>query len=223
MPTRERPVERGDRRAREDLFRIGAELRQGRVSSGLSLARLGRAVDLSPSQISRIERALAPSVTVRQLARLGAVVGLDVRVRTYPGPDPLRDVAHVRLLDRLRVRLHPDLTFRTEVPLPNAGDQRAWDAWIGGFVVASRPNRGLPVEGETRITDFQAIIRRVMRKVRDGGADDVLLLVADTRANRLAIMAAGAAVSELFPVTPRRALSALAVGEHPNGSALVFL
>jgi transcriptional regulator with XRE-family HTH domain len=223
MPTRERPVERGDRRAREDLARIGAELRQGRVSCGLSLAELGHAVDLSASQVSRIERSLAPSVTVRQMARLGAVVGLDVRVRTYPGPDPLRDLAQVRLLDRLRARLHPDLTFRMEVPLPAVGDQRAWDAWIGGFVAASMSTRGLPVEGETRITDWQAVIRRLMRKVRDGGADDVLLLVADTRANRVAIKAAGAAVAESFPVTPRTALAALAAGEHPGGSALVFL
>jgi hypothetical protein len=48
-------------------------------------------------------------------------------------------------------------------------------------------------------------------------------MVADTRRNREAIRAAGSAIHDVFPVPARRALAALAAGEHPGGSALVML
>lgn len=223
MPSRERPVDRGDRMARADLARIGAESRTARVSAGLSLAAVGDAVGLSRSQLSRIERSLAPSATVAQLVRIGAVVGLDVRIRAYPGGDPIRDVGQIRLLDRFRRRLAADLRFRTEVPLPIVGDLRAWDGWIEGLEGESSSATGLAVEAETRIADFQAQSRRIVLKMRDGGVDHVLMVVADTRANRAAIAAARSAVTEMFPISARRALGALAAGAHPGGSALVFL
>jgi transcriptional regulator with XRE-family HTH domain len=221
VPSRERAVDRGDRLARSDLARLGAELRLARVGAGLSLSQVGRSVGLSGSQVSRIERALAGAATVRQLARVGAVVGLDIRIRGYPGPDPLRDAAQIRLLDRIRYRLDARLTFRTEVPLPGTGDRRAWDGWIDGFQETSE-HIGLPVEAETRIIDLQASTRRLALKMRDGSIECVLLIVADTRSNRAAIHAAGIAVSELFPVTPRSAWAALAAGRHPGGSALLL-
>lgn len=216
-------MDRGDRMARADLARIGAESRAARVSAGLSLAAVGAAVGLSRSQLSRIERSLAPSATVVQLVRIGAVVGLDVLVRAYPGADPLRDVGQIRLLDRFRRRLPANLTFRTEVPLPIIGDQRAWDGWIDGLTGGSSSTKGLAVEAETRIADFQAQSRRLALKMRDGGVDHVLMVVADTRANRSAIAAAQNAVTELFPITARRVLAALAAAVHPGGSALVLL
>jgi len=216
-------IDRADRIARQDLERLGTELRQARVMAGLSLADVGRTVGVSRSALSRIERAQAPGAPIGNVVRVGVVVGLDVRVRAYPGGDPLRDIAQIRLLERLRARLPPEVTFRTEVPLPPIGDRRAWDAWIDGLAGPPIDGVGLAVEAETRIADFQAQSRRLLLKMRDGGVDSVLLIVADTRANHAAIAAAGTAVPELFPVTRRRALAALAAGEHPGGSALVFL
>lgn len=223
MPSRERPVDRGARTARADLARVGAESRAARVSAGLSLAVVGNAVGLSRSQLSRIERALAPSTTVAQVVRIGAVVGLDVRLRAYPGGDPIRDIAQIRLLDRFRRRLPANVTVRTEVPLPIVGDQRAWDGWIDGLQGQSASAGSLAVEAETRIADFQAQSRRLALKMRDGGVDHVLVVVADTPANRSAIHAAQHAVTEMFPVTARRALMAVAAGIDPGGSAIVFL
>lgn len=176
---------------------------------------------MSYTQVGRIERAVHANVSAAQLARIGAVVGLDVRIRAFPGPAPLRDAAQLALLDRLRARLNPNLTFRTEVPLPLEGDQRAWDAVINGFVTPFAP--ALPAEAETRINDFQAQTRRIVLKLRDGGFDHVLLVVAGTRTNRHAVRAAGTAVGEIFPIRAREALAALAAGEHPGGSALIFL
>ena len=191
------------------------------MSAGLSLRAVGRAVGMSYTQVGRIERAVHANVSATQLARIGAVVGLDVRIRAYPGPAPLRDAAQLALLDRLRQRLNPILTVRTEVPLPVESDQRAWDAVINGFVTHHAPL--LPAEAETRIHDFQAQTRRILLKARDGGFDHVLIVVAATRSNRRAVRAAGNAVGEMFPVPAREALAALAAGEHPGGSALLFL
>ena len=182
------------------------------MSAGLSLGTAGRAVGMSYTQVGRIERAIHSNVSATQLARIGAVVGLDIRIRAFPGATPLRDAAQLALLDRLRARWHPDLTVSTEVPLPLDGDPRAWDAMIAGF---TEPAATLPTEAETRIHALQAQTRRIMLKGRDEGFDHVLLAVAATRTNRLAIREAGAAVAELFPLPARLALRALALGEHP--------
>jgi hypothetical protein len=93
--------------------------------AGKTLREVGRAAGLSYSQIGRMERAVLPSVTVTQLAKVGAVVGLDVRLRAYPGPNPLRDAGQIALFDRLRARLAPTLVMRTEVPLQIEGHLRA--------------------------------------------------------------------------------------------------
>lgn len=191
------------------------------MSAGLSLRAVGVRVGLSPSQVSRIERGIAPSATHRQTTLIGAVIGLDVRTRTFPNGDPLRDAGQRTLLERLRPRLHSQLRLRTEVPLPIAGDLRAWDGWVSDLLGTHGPT--LPVEAETHISDWQALERRLARKQRDAEEPHLLLLVADTRHNRAVTRDAAAAVASRFPVTARRALAALARGEHPGGSALILL
>lgn len=220
MSTRERPVDRGRRLANADRVRICHELRVARRVLGRSAHSVGSAAGISGAQIARIERGALPTVSVDQLARVGAVVGLDVRVRAFPGPDPTLDAGQIALLGRLRDRLADDLGFRTEVPLPIPGDKRAWDAVIDRL-------RGvapiLPVEAESRIVDGQAQIRRITLKLRDSGLDSVLLVVSDTRSNRQAIAAAGSILRADFPIPARRALTALSSGTHPGGSAIVLL
>ena len=206
--------------ATADRVRIGNELRNARRSIGQSLELVAASSGLSPSQAGRIERAALPSVSVDQLARLGAAVGLDVRVRAYPGPDPILEAGQIAVLHRLRGRLNPALGFRTEVPLPIVGDQRAWDAMIAELRGVSSL---MPVEAESRLTDGQGQIRRIMLKLRDSGLQHVLLVVADTRRNRDAVAAAASTILADFPIPQRRAMAALAEGEHPGGSALVLL
>lgn len=222
MSTRERAASRGSRIAREDLVRIGAEFRNARVGAGLSLVAVGRAVGLSKSHLARIERAQVLNIGMQHLVRIGAVLGLDVRIRAYPGGDPLRDAGHVRLGGRFRGRLHPGIRVRAERLLPNIADARAWDQWLDGWPAGGNRD-GLAAELETRITDYQALMRRLNRKVRDGGVSSVLLIVADTPTNRRAIAAAGAQVAADFPVSARMALASLAAGERPVGSALIFI
>ena len=220
MPTRERPIDRARRVAATDRLRAGVDIRTARRAVGKSLDEVARGSLLSPSQVGRIERGVLRSVSVEQLAVIGAVVGLDIRVRAYPGPDPLVDAAQVRLLARLRERIHPGLSFRTEVALPIIGDQRAWDGMIGGLHGAERQ---LPIDADSRLVDGQAQLRRIRLKLRDSGFAAVLWVLADTRTNRDAIAAGAATILADFPVPGRKALRALAAWEHPGGSALVLV
>ena len=220
MSTRERPLDRGHRLATADRIRIGNELRVARHVLGRSLESVGAEARLSGQHVGRIERGTVGAVSVDQLARVGAIVGLDVRIRAYPGPAAVIDAAQVALLGRLRPRLADHLGFRIEVPLPVPGDQRAWDAMIDRLLgLADR----LPVEAESRLVDVQAQVRRIMLKVRDGGLEHVLVIVSDTRRNREAISGVSSSLLGDFPIPPRRALAALAAGKHPGGSSIVLL
>ena len=220
MPTRERAADRGSRLARQDLLAIASEVRAARIMSGATQRDVGRAVVLSHSEISRIERAALPGVGIRQLARIGAVVGLDIRVRAYPGPTRMRDAGQLAMIGRLRPRLAPTLAVRLEVAVPIEGDQRAWDAVISGFEPVGPP---LHTEFETRLYDLQAQHRRIALKARDSGVDAVLLVIGDTPRNRAAVREAGPAITDAYPVPSRVALARLARGAHPGGSALVFI
>jgi len=217
MGTKERAVDRGTRLGRRLMGTTGSELRLARMNAGLSLAEVGRASGMSYSQVGRIERATHPSVSILQLARIASVVGLDLSVRTYPNGSPFRDKAHLMLIQRFRDRLSPKLSVRTEVPLPISGDLRAWDLMILG---AGEP---IGVEEETRLTDLQALERKIALKMRDGGIGRVVVVVAATRGNRLALREAGTALDSSFPIAGRIALQALAQRRDPGGSALILI
>ena len=88
-----------------------------------------------------------------------------------------------------------------------------------GRVLASIP---APVEAETVVDDAQALERRLTLKLRDGGFEDLILVVADTPRNRRALAGAPAALGR-FDVPARSALLALRNGDWPEGSCLVLL
>jgi hypothetical protein len=183
----------------------------------LSQRDAGRHAGLDHTLVGRIERGLYPAVTLSQLACLCAAVGLDLSVRAYVGGDPIRDTGHVRLLERLRANLHPSLSWRTEVPLPEPGDQRAWVA------VVSRGSSDMGVEAETVLSDVQAQTRRAAIKQRDGGLYRMILLVADTRHNRDALAACRESLREAFPLDTRKILSDLRDGSIPASNGILRL
>jgi hypothetical protein len=112
---------------------------------------------------------------------------------------------------------------RTEVPLPIDNDLRAWDGVVGGLRSPVDHPTVIPAEAETRIHDVQAQFRRIELKARDAGIEHVIVVVADSGANRAAIRAAWPTLADRFTISSRRALAALGRGEHPGGSALIFL
>jgi hypothetical protein len=137
------------------------------------------------------------------LSILLAVVGLDLSLRAYPGGSPLRDEGHRQLLARFRALLPLSASWRTEVPLPTPGDQRAWDATtdLWGMRVG--------IEAEMRPTDLQALERRLGLKLRDGGVDRLILVLADSRANRRLIRTVGEGLRSSFPLQGAAANAAI--------------
>jgi transcriptional regulator with XRE-family HTH domain len=217
MATRERAIDRADQDTRRSIASIGREIREARRAAGISQTFVGAKVGLSHTQVSRVERGLVLGASVRVLGRLCRTVGLELAVRAYPGGDAVRDLAQLRLLERLRSRIHPSLLWVTEVPLPQVGDKRAWDALVSG------PGWSLAVEAETRLSDIQALTRRLELKRRDGGILHMIMLVADTRTNRAALLGARSSLADGFPLGHGAILGALARGVDPGGSGIVIL
>jgi hypothetical protein len=215
MATRDGSISRATRIASEDQRRVLVDIARAQRGAGLSDDDVGRACRLSRWKVARILNGTRRASVV-EIAAIAAAVGLDVRVQAFPAGDPIRDAGQQRLLNRFRARLHPDLTVRREVPLPIGGDLRAWDAVVRGS------DWTRPAEAETALEDLQALERRLALKVRDGGADGLILVVADTRRNRLALAAAAGAFAD-FDRNARRVLAALAEGRDPGGSSLLLL
>jgi len=217
MATRERPGDRGKRRGERLLLEILDEARNARLSSGLTQKDVGRALGISAGRVSLMERGKYGSVPFVVVAKFLSVTGLELAARAYPVGGGLRDVAQVRLIDRLRARVSPEVRWQTEVPIPIAGDLRAWDAVLRIGSVS------IGVDAETRLRDFQEIDRRLMLKTRDSGVDLAILLIAASRTNRLTLREVGGVAKINYPVSSSEALASLAAGKSPAGNAIVML
>jgi transcriptional regulator with XRE-family HTH domain len=209
---------RAVRRTEANLVRVGDELRTARLVAGLTLAQVARASGISTTELSRIERGKARWVTIASLNSFAAAVGLDLWTKAYPGGEPLRDIAHLRLTDAFRALLDPSLVVRAEVPIGDPRDLRAWD-----LTVIEVAGAECGIELETRIFDAQDQLRRLHRKIADGGLDRTLLVVADTSANRSAIQVASGLLSTTFAIDDPAAYSALAEGRIPPRDALILV
>jgi transcriptional regulator with XRE-family HTH domain len=216
MATRERPGDRGRRRANQDTIAVGLDVRRHRIGAGLSLRAVAAAAGVDHVQLWKLEQGRPSGLDIEAIAAIGAVVGLHVRIRAYPAGDPIRDAGQQRLLARLRARLHPSLRWSTEVPLSIEGDLRAWDA------VIRQDGWRIVVEAETVLHDLQALERKLALKLRDGGEERLILLVADTKRNRRALAAAPDAFADLSAGT-RTILAAMSIGRDPGSGGIVFL
>lgn len=212
-----RRADRGAALAHQYIHDLGRELHDLRVGAGLSQAALAAAVGMSASHVSRAERGLLVDLPLRHLCLLFAVLGHRLRVKPYPEDSPLRDRGHVKLLERFRRRLPPSVKLRTEVPLRRYGDLRAWD----GELDFGRDTCKL--EAETAVTDLQATDRRIGLKMEDDGVDRVILLVSDTRRNRLVLHQGRELLRGRFPLDAREVLSAVSHGICPPAGGIVML
>jgi transcriptional regulator with XRE-family HTH domain len=217
MPTRDRVLHRADRAADRWIVDVGRGLHEARTAAGISQSDVGDAVGLSHTQVHRIERAKCPEVPARTLIRLACAVGMDLPLRLYPAGDPVRDAAHAALLERFRSRIHPSLAWRLEVPLGMPGDRRAWDAVVAG------PTWRIGAEAEMRLGDVQATLRRFGLKRRDGAVDLAVLLVADTRHNRLVLRAFDGQLGDDLAVDGDEILANLSEARRPTGGGVVRL
>lgn len=211
MATIERIQAQATRRAQRMLLSLGDDVRHARLASGVSQKQIGREARMSGSSVSRVEAGKLNGLSVADAVRIAAAVGLDLSIRTYPAAHRPRDVAHARRLAAFLANVAPPLRYRTEVPLATLVDrpeQRAWDAVIFGRGEETN------IEYEVRLHDIQAQLRRVGLKYRDGGGTRLLLVVADTRANRR-VLSEFDVLSDLPRLRTSAVLNALRRGEHP--------
>ena len=202
------------------MRRLGGEHRDARVAAGLSLRTAAAGSGSSRSQLWRFERGELDRVSMADLGAWFAVVGLDLSIKAYPAGDPIRDRAQLALLERFRTRIHPSLRWRTEVPLPIEGDLRAWDAEVR----PQAPERWrVRVEAETRVADGQALERKLALKRRDDPGGHVILLISDTRSNRVTMRAIREGLRDAFPLDTRELLWALGHGSEPGGSGIAIM
>jgi transcriptional regulator with XRE-family HTH domain len=210
-------VDRATRRMRRSTLVIGEEVRTARVIAGLSLASVAQAVGMSPAQVSRLERGMVRHVDLVALDRIMATVGLELSLRAYPSGPPIRDRAHLALLDRLRVRLVPTWHWRVEVPVGVPGDQRAWDA------VAVCNGVRVGFEAETRLYDVQAQLRRATAKWQVGGVTRLIVVVSGTHHNHTVLREVRPLLAGDLPLGTRAVMAALSVGRDPGANGLVVL
>lgn len=223
MAVRQRRSDIGAAVGRRLVLATAHEFKAARTASGLSQRSVAEAAGISRPQYGRIERGLAPEISIERIAVVAAALGLEPTLRLYPNGDPIRDEGHASLLERLHVRCHSSLIWRTEVPLPAPGDRRAWDALIRGVEPVSNATWRAGVEAETRPNDLQALDRKLALKERDGETDWLILLLLASRHNRALVRDHGAVLRARFPIDGRRALQRLGVGAPLGGNALILL
>jgi transcriptional regulator with XRE-family HTH domain len=216
MPAQQRLHAIGLQRADAVTRRLGREARELRLRAGLSQSELARVLGCTRQWIGRFELGRLRVVDLRRVTRLFMFLGHKVVVTTYPTGEPLRDAGQVRVLERFNARLSPTWRRFSEAVMPNAGDLRAWDELLRGPVT-------IGVEAETRPNDLQAVQRSITAKQRDSGVDRVVLLVADTRANRRVLQDHVGLLRQAFPLDTRTCLAALSAGRDPGADAVVVI
>lgn len=196
---------------------LGGELRLARILSGFTQAQVARRLGKSRSYVSRAENGLVATLSIADLTRHAAIVGLTLYARLFPAGRRVMDGPQLALLERFRSRLSAVWKVELEVPMPIAGDLRAADALI------SIPGCRCMVEVITRLADFQAQLRSAHRKQRDLSADQLVFVVLGSTTNRRVVREAAGAIADAFPLSTKAALSILSAGDKLEADALIVL
>jgi len=217
MPIRQSPIAEAARRASEALDGVIRDVRLARLEAGLTQADVATAAGISRPQLASIEIGRrVPSVVL--LARLSAVVGLRLSVRAFPAGAPLRDAGQLKLLARFVSLIGDHWQRRAEAPvLSTLRDSRAFD------MLLTAGTQRVAVEAVSRLVAADSQVRRIMLKVKVARVDAVILVLADTRHNRMALAAAEPTLRASFPLGPRTVFAALREGRAPAESGIVLV
>ena len=196
---------------------LGQELRDARMARGLRGADVARVANSSTSHVSRLETGVLANVSLADLARHGATVGLRLHARFYPAGGGLHDAAQLDLLRRLRTRIGGRWSWQLEAPLNIPGDMRAFDA------ILRNGEATIAVEAITRLRDAQAQLRAAALKQRDGQVARLVVVLLGTNHNRAALASAADVLATTFPLGTRAILAALTRGRDPGDNGIVLL
>jgi len=193
------------------------ELRTARHVLNLTQRQLGSVIGVSASEISRRELGRSRRLAGGRLAEHAAAVGLKLSVKLWPIGGGVRDAGQVRLLGAFIARVGRPWRITLEAPIPIAGDLRAVDALM------VRGAHRIAVEAITRLADLQAQVRAAQLKARDIGATRLILVVADTNANRAVLVRMRTSVVQAFDLDTRRLLTDLAAGRDPGRDGIIVV
>jgi len=214
----ERVLARANRLFDRHAHELGDEFRERRVTIGMSQAQIASAARVPRNRYGRIENGRCPNLTLAEIERIASVLGLDASVRAYPAGPSVRDAGQARKLSSFLSLVHPPLASRTEVSLPiveGRPDRRAWDA------VVFNGRARCAIELEMRLRDVQALLRRIDLKRRDDPTERFVLLIADTRRNRLVLAEFAAMFVDLPRRRPSDVRAALSAGQLPRTGLLL--
>ena len=216
MAARSDPVDEGARISARVMSSVADELRDARLAHGLSQTQVGRAVGVRRVRISAVERRIVKAMTIDQVARHSAVLGLKLSVKLYPVGAAIRDVVQIKYINGFVARVGRAWNVGLDVPIPIPGDLRAVDVVLEGVCA-------IAVEVITRLRDIQSELRAAQVKQRDLGADRLVIVLAATHANRKALADARPSLEAAFDLDSQRTLRMLAAGMDPGRDAIVLL
>lgn len=213
------------RRIRWLETRIGEDIRRIRLDANVSLAALGRATEIDPAYIGRIEAGLEhPSLEV--LTAIGVALGADLGVRYFAGAGSrIHDRFQAPMLEALLTDLGPRWRPALEVAVRNP---------VRGVIDAVLRDR---VAAIAIATEVQSDLRRLEQQIRWGRekADALALSDAEWSVSQLLVLRSTVRTRELarqyeallraaYPGRAADAVAALTASAAPwPGSSLVWM
>jgi hypothetical protein len=178
-------------------------------------------IGLSQPQYWRTEADEVHDLSLTRLCEMASLLGLDVTLTFHPLGDPIRDTGQQAVGGRFDRLLASVWVVTNETLLPMPGDTRAWDKLLR---LPSEPERYLVgVDLESRIRDIQDLVRRTRLRERDGGADDILIVLSDSATNRRLADQLRAALGADYTCSGRAILAALRAGRRLPGSGVILI
>lgn len=196
---------------------FGEDLRELRLTRGLSRRALVEGLPISVSKLARWEDGRPPYPDLYEAVLVARLLGQDLGARLYPAGDALRDTSHLQVERRFLALVGAHVPRKLEAVIPGPGDLRAWDV----LLVLGSVRAGVAVE--TRLRDVQALLRREHAKMRDSGVQRLLLVLLNSSTNRRAVREAGEVLRTALPLDGRTILPALRVGRDPGGNGILFV
>ncbi len=162
-----------------------------------------------------------PSATIASLCVVAQAVGIDVVLRSYPGRGPsLRDTGQLEMAELIRAVADPSWNVALEVPAGDRGEA------IDLVLFGSREI--IVVEIDRMLVDFQAQYRRNVRKrdhlaARHQRPVRLVMLIDDTRRNRIVIAEHASLLASVLPAGSREVMQAVRSGRPLGRDGLAWM